>query len=98
MNHEFHPEAFREYADAVSRYEERQRGLGRRFIQSVEDTIESICQAPSRWPVLEDDVRRRLTRVFPYAVLYSIENDFVLIIAVMHCHRKPGYWTVRHAP
>jgi hypothetical protein len=24
--------------------------------------------------------------------LYTIENDYVLIIAVMHCHREPGYW------
>jgi hypothetical protein len=29
------------------------------------------------------------------AVLYSIEPDFVLIIAVMHCHREPGYWQHR---
>ena len=69
MKYEFHPEAFREYAYAVSRYEEHQRGLGGRFIQSVEIAIDSICKAPNRWPVLEDDVRRHLTRVFPYAVL-----------------------------
>jgi hypothetical protein len=33
--------------------------------------------------------------VFPYAVLYTIESDYVLIIAVMHCHRKPDYWHSR---
>jgi hypothetical protein len=36
-----------------------------------------------------------LTRVFPYAVLYTIELDYVLIIAVMHTHREPGYWRRR---
>lgn len=37
-------------------------------------------------------------RVFPYAVLYSIEDDFILIVAVMHCSREPGYWKTRVAP
>ncbi len=49
------------------------------------------------YAVLEQDVRRCLTRVFPYAVLYTIEPDFVLIVAVMRCHQKPGYWRHRVA-
>lgn len=46
---------------------------------------------------MEEDVRRRLTPVFPYAVLYTVEDTHVLILAVMHCHRKPGYWRKRRA-
>ena len=95
MNHRFHPKAFREYADAVAKYEERQAGLGKRFIQNVEFAIDSLCESPERWPVLEQDIRRRLTRMFPYALLYSVEIDYVLIIAVMHCRQKPGYWRAR---
>ena len=51
-----------------------------------------------RWRAIEEDVRRCLTRVFPYAVLYTIEADFILIVAVMHCSREPGYWKSRVAP
>lgn len=61
----------------------------------VEHAIGLIRESPQRWRVLEEDVRRCLTRVFPYAVLYTIEPDFILIVAVMHCHRKPGYWRHR---
>ncbi len=32
---------------------------------------------------------------FHFGVLYSIEQDFVLILAVMHCSREPGYWKTR---
>lgn len=95
MKHRFHVEAFREYAEAVSHYESRQAGLGARFVNNVEHAIDAICQTPERWPVLEQDIHRRLTRVFPYAILYSIERDFILILAVMHCHQKPGYWQDR---
>jgi toxin ParE1/3/4 len=95
MKHEFHPAAFQEYFEAVSAYEERQSGLGNRFFRSVEQAIESICESPERWPFLEQDIRRRLTRVFPYAVLDSIEESYILVVAVMHCHREPGYWRDR---
>ena len=59
---------------------------------AVEHAVQQIVEAPERWRVLEEDIRRCLVRVFPYAVLYTIEKDYVLVIAVMHCHREPGYW------
>lgn len=95
MRLEFHREALAEYGEAVSYYEDRQVGLGERFVLSVESALGSIREEPERWPVLEDDVRRRLTRVFPFAVLYAIEKDFILVVAVMHCHREPGHWQSR---
>ena len=90
-----HPEALQEYEEAASDYEARQEGLGDRFILSIEAAFSSIKEAPDRWPILEADVRRRLTKVFPYAVLYTIEVDHVLVVAVMHCRQQPGYWRRR---
>ena len=29
--------------------------------------------------------------------LYTIEDDYVLIVAVAHCSREPGYWKHRIA-
>jgi toxin ParE1/3/4 len=95
MKFEFHPEALAEYEDAARYYAECQDGLELRFIAAVEHAVERIIETPERWLVLEDDIRRCLTRVFPYAVLYSIEPDYVLIIAVLHSHREPGYWRRR---
>ena len=34
---------------------------------------------------------------FPYAVLYSTEPQYILILAVMHHRREPGYWRDRIA-
>jgi plasmid stabilization system protein ParE len=97
MRFEFHPEALAEYEDAARYYAGCQEGLELRFIAAVEHVVQQIVEAPERWLVLEDDIRRCLTRVFSYAVLYSIETDYVLIIAVMHSHREPGYWRKRVA-
>jgi hypothetical protein len=32
---------------------------------------------------------------FPFGVIYSVEGQDVIVIAVAHLHRKPGYWTSR---
>ena len=95
MRLEFHPDALAEFEDAARFYAGCQVGLELRFIAVVEHALQRIVDAPGSWPVLDEDIRRCLTRVFPYAVLYSVETDFVLIIAIMHSHREPGYWRKR---
>ena len=63
----------------------------------MEATIERILKAPTRWRIIEQNVRRCLAHTFPYSVLYTVEDDFVLILAVAHCAREPGYWRERVA-
>lgn len=97
MRHEFHPEAREEYFEAIAYYDSRRSGLGGRFVLEVERVIERILEAPSRWESVDEegDVRRCLAHTFPYGILYSIEPDFVLILAVMHLSREPNYWRKR---
>jgi plasmid stabilization system protein ParE len=91
----FHPDSLAEFEAAVPHYKQQQAGLGRRFIANAEAALNNIHDAPTRWPELAADVRRHLMRVFPYAVLYAIEPDRILVLAVMHCHREPSYWRNR---
>jgi len=95
MRHEFHPDAYAEYEEDARYYAGRDPELAARFISAVEEAIERICDSPARWRLIDEDVRRCLTHVFPYGVLYTIETEFVLIVAVMHCSREPGYWKTR---
>jgi len=95
MRLEFHPEALNEYEDAALYYADCQPGLELRFIDCVESALRQISETPTRLRLFEEDLRRCLVHVFPYAVLYSIEPDYLLIVAVMHCRREPGYWRNR---
>lgn len=61
----------------------------------VEATIAKIVEAPERWPVIEQDLRRCLTHIFPFGILYIIEPDAILIVSVMHLRRKPDHWRSR---
>lgn len=95
MRVEFHPEALTELRAAAEYYEQQQTALGERFINAVEMAVAHVADAPTSCRVIEGDIRRCLTRVFPYAVLYSVELDNILVVAVMHCRREPGYWRNR---
>lgn len=95
MRYRFLPEALEEYQEAVNWYAQTGNPLALRFVEAVEDAVHKITEAPLRWRVLEDDVHRCLTKVFPYGVLYTIEGETLLIVAVMHCSQQPGYWKKR---
>ncbi|OOG59126.1 plasmid stabilization protein [Rhodanobacter sp. B05] len=98
MTFRFHPEALAEFEGATRYYAAIQNELAQRFVSSVEIAIEELAEQPLAFALMAHDVRRCLTRVFPYAVLYTIEVDYILIVAVMHCHQEPGYWRHRTTP
>jgi toxin ParE1/3/4 len=95
MRFVFHPAALTEYSEAVQYYSERRAELAQAFINAVEDAVYRVRESPTRWPIVDKDVRRCLTRRFPYGILYTIEADYILILAVMHCSREPDYWQAR---
>ncbi|OAB59248.1 plasmid stabilization protein [Phormidium willei BDU 130791] len=95
MRYVFHPEALNEYAEAVQYYTGQRVEVAQAFINAIEATIYQIRESPNRYGVIEEDVRRCMTRRFPYGVLYTIEQDYILILAIMHCSREPGYWKSR---
>ena len=95
MTYDFHPEARVEYREAALFFDTRRSGLGAAFTLEVEAAIDRILQAPERWRVIEQDVRRCLTHTFPYGILYTVEQETILIVAVMHLRRRPGYWRSR---
>ncbi len=95
MKYVFHPAALTEYGEAVQFYAQNRVELAQAFINAVEDAIFRIIESPTRWRIIGEDIRRCLTRKFPYGILYTIELDFILIVAVMYCSRESGYWKDR---
>ena len=94
----FHPQAEAEMIDAAAWYEARQSDLGRRFLTSVQDALNRIELNPEVYTTVESDVRRCLTKTFPFGILFRIRPDMIVIMAVMHLHRDPGYWKNRRWP
>ena len=95
MRHLFHPEAASEFEEAVRFYKVRGRKLGPRLRREIRRTISLILRTPERWRMMDSEVRRCFVNVFPYSVLFTIEPDYILIIAIAHHRRAPGYWKQR---
>jgi len=82
----------KEEMSASARYYEQQlTGLGHRFLGEVARALDAIKAYPDSGAPFCGNYRRKLFRLFPYALLYRIEPNEIVIVAVMHQHRKPGY-------
>jgi plasmid stabilization system protein ParE len=91
----FLPEAQEEFDEAVDWYEEQRVGLGDEFIDSVDDALDLILENPRLYEVVHDPVRRAVVRRFPYSVIYEIQAEQILIVAVFHDRRDPAVWRSR---
>ncbi len=97
MNFRFHPEAEVEFNDAIDYYEESQEHLGLQFAQEVYAAIQRIIDFPLAWHPMTKTTRRCLTKRFPFGVIYIATDDEIVIVAIMHLHKKPDYWQQRKA-
>ncbi len=95
MKFRFLAPAEEEMLDAAFYYEMQVEKLGTNFLDIIEKAINQIVEEPEIWPEIEPGIKRRLIRRFPYSILYTVHEDEVLIVAVMHQKQKPRYWTGR---
>jgi plasmid stabilization system protein ParE len=91
----FHPEAHAEMIDQARYYESKSEGLGSDFLAAVEEITQRIGKSPKAGSIDDGNIRKRLVSGFPISVLYEVQPDRIYIAAVMHQHRRPGYWRKR---
>ena len=70
-------------------------GLGRRFYAEVRRAESLIAQFPESAQELAPGIRKHTLRKFRFSLIYSIEEDGLLILAVAHHGRRPDYWLPR---
>ena len=88
--------ASKEFSAAVRWYEEQRSGLGGEFFDAVVRATSVIQAYPEiGTPSRDGRTRRVLVQGFPYQVVYRPSADEIVIIAVAHLKRRPGYWRNR---
>ncbi len=87
--------AQQEVDDAVAWYEEREEDLGRNFLDELDRVIRRIKSFPLASTEIEPGIRRCLLARFPYGLIYGIDEDLIIVVAVSHLHRQPRYWIDR---
>ena len=84
-----------EFDEAKEFFEIEQASLGTRFEDEIKHSLLRIQQYPQAWPPERKEIRRYIVHKFPYKILYSIQDDKIVVLAFAHLHRKPDYWTDR---
>ena len=95
MKIEFSAAAELEMEQAVAFYDLQEIDLGLEFLNEVEQSVQRIVKFPEAWSAITKRTRRCSVNRFPYSVIYSVQNDVITIIAVMHHRRDPQSWQSR---
>ena len=89
------PEAEKDLSASFRWYEERSAGLGHEFLQCVDSVLKRIMDRPQQFPVVHRLTFRALTRRFPYAVFFLVEDEVIVILAILHQGSDASKWKSR---
>ena len=84
------PEAEFDLAAAYRWYDDKDAGLGEEFLRTVEASLRGIQKYPLTHQTIYKEIRRALTKRFPYGIFYLIDNDTVSVLGVLHARRDPA--------
>ncbi len=84
-----------EMTEASLFYEAASTGLGNSFLDDVQRVVDSLREHPYLGHGVVRNLRRMLLHRFPFSLIYSVETDEILIVAVAHHGRRLGYWQER---
>ena len=87
--------ARQEFLAEVDYYNEAQPGLGARFTVAVEAATARALAFPFAGSLAVSNTRRVVLKDFPFSLFYRPEGDGIIVFAVSHHSRRPGYWMTR---
>jgi toxin ParE1/3/4 len=98
----YHPDARAELRAAMHIGEEERAGRGialQELVRAVERRIRRVPRSAPRWPRLRSpfEVRKAVVRKTPYVVVYTILPTQIVVLAIAHARKAPGYWRDRLA-
>ncbi len=76
-------------------YEKKEEGLGNHFLNNLFSDIENLKVFGGIHSKAYRGFYRALSKRFPFAIYYTVEDDTVRIRSVVDCRRRPS-WIRRH--
>jgi plasmid stabilization system protein ParE len=92
---EFLEDAEQELVEVALWYESKEAGLGVRFRNEIAHVVDRIREDPLLWRERTGGYRQVNCPVFPYYIPFFIRKNKIIIAAIAHGHRRPGYWKSR---
>jgi toxin ParE1/3/4 len=89
------PAAAAEALEAANWYRERSPKAALAFARELKQALTIIAESPATSPAYHHGTQRILLDRFPYEVVYRLFAERILVVAVAHYKRRPGYWQRR---
>lgn len=70
-------------------YEEKSQGIGDYFLDSLFSDIESLLINAGVHAIHFGKYQRLLSKRFPFAIYYRVEDSVIYVYAVLDCRRNP---------
>lgn len=83
--------ASRDLIDGYRFYESQAAGVGDYFLDSLYSDIDSLAISAGAHSVHFGKYRRLLSKRFPFAVYYRVEEQTALVYSVLDCRRDPAW-------
>jgi hypothetical protein len=91
----FFEEAAEEIEHERQWYRERSLSAETSFLRDLDHAIEIVTEAPHRWPRYLAGTRRYVFPTFPFSLIYFVDDDVVVVVAVANDQKRPSYWRNR---
>lgn len=92
---EYHPQASDEVAQAFDWYSEVDPDVADRFKIELDRAEQLVQRSPEAWGSYLHNTSGFRFRGFPFVMAYILRDQRIIVIAVAHTRRKPGYWRDR---
>ena len=87
--------ARRELLAEVAYYNNKESGLGDRFLVAAKEATARALSYPLTGTPASEKTRRMFLKDFPFALVYRPDKNGIVIFALAHHARRPEYWRNR---
>lgn len=96
MRVKFHPAARADLKEGKAFYRSRSPLAAVAFANEIDRALLRIAESPLRYPLVEHGTREFVMPWrFPYTIVYRVVRDLIVVVAIAHQSREPGYWRDR---
>lgn len=90
-----HASARDETNETTRWYAARSTNAGQRFRDEILTSLRKAASSPLLFPAYLHDTRRIFLRRFPYFIVFLDQPEEIIVLAVAHAKRRPGFWQKR---
>ena len=91
------PDAEKDTKEAYTFYENKQPGLGERFLDELALFYKKLREHPMYYSFVSDDkaIRSLSLKIFPYQIIYEVAANELYVFAIHHFRQNPDQFIKR---